>query len=92
MTLDLADIAYLAKVADAAKAGDQAVIGQLTTICPECDEQAELQDNAHISLTTAIPKYWEERGDWGQPNALGMTQDDAPFILIGCEGYHLIQF
>lgn len=93
MIADLDDIAYLAKVAEAIKAGDGAVIAQLTTKCPECDEIPDGFDaDAHIALTTAIPGYWEERGDWGQPNSLGMTTDDPPFVLIGCEGYHLIRF
>lgn len=88
MELGLHDLAYLANVLNAVKSDNPPWI---PTICPECDQPAEPGDDAHIALTTHIPGYWEERGDWGQPNPYGMTTDDRPKILIGCQGYHILE-
>jgi hypothetical protein len=87
--LGLADLEYLGKVLDAVKSDNPP---ELTTICPECDNIVEPDDNNHITLNTSIPGYWAERGDWGYPDPYGMKWDDPAFVLIGCQGYHLIQF
>lgn len=88
-TLSLPDIAYLGKVLDAVKSDNPPA---LTTICPECDETPEPGDGAHILLNTSIPGYWAERGLWGYPNPYEMNREDTPFVLIGCAGYHIVQF
>lgn len=88
-TLSLADLAYLGKVAVAIKKDVKAIRPQLTTECPECDSTPEPGDGAHTTLNTTIGSYWVEQGEI---DPLGMTGDDDPFILIGCEGYHIIQF
>lgn len=90
MILTLADLAYLGKVYDAVKSDNPP---QLTDICPECDERVNEGDDFHITLNTAIPAYFVTHPDtWGEPNALGMTREDAPIVLIGCEGAHTVQF
>lgn len=89
LALKIDDLVYLGKVADAIKTDVTPIKPQLTTICPECDLTPIPGDDAHIVMNTAIGSYWEERG---AINYLGMDWDDAPFILIGCQGYHLIQF
>lgn len=88
MALGMHDLAYLARVYDAVKSDN---LPEMTTICPECGEQPERDDTLHTTLNTYIPGYWAERGDWGEDDPYGMKYDDAPFILIGCEGYHLIE-
>lgn len=88
-TLDLDDLEYLGKVAHAIKTDTTAILPQLHTICPECDEMPEPGDSAHTLLNTTIGAYWVAQGEI---DPLGMKRDDRPFILIGCEGYHLIQF
>lgn len=88
-TLSLTDLVYLGKVAELIKSDVAAIRPQLTTECPECDSTPEPGDAAHITLNTTVAPYWAEQGEI---DPLGMTRDDAPFILIGCEGYHLIQF
>jgi hypothetical protein len=88
-TLSLDDLVYLGKVAEAIKTDKASILPQLTTICPECDEETEPLDGAHLTLNTTIGAYWAERGEI---DPLGMTPDDQPFVLIGCEGYHLIRF
>lgn len=89
LVLALADLAYLGKVLDAVKSDNPP---ELQTECPECGETPIPGDDAHIVLSTHIPGYWADRDDWGYPNPYGMTHDDAPFVLIGCQGYHLVQF
>lgn len=89
LVLKIDDLAYLGKVADAIKTDVTPILPQLTTECPECGESPIPGDDAHIVMNTAIGSYWEERGEI---NHLGMKHDDAPFVLIGCEGYHLVQF
>jgi len=87
MALTLDDLQYLANVLIAVKSDNPP---EIPNICPECDGTVDEYDNAHITLNTRIPGYWAERGDWGQPNPYGMTDDDAPLVLIGCEGYHTL--
>lgn len=87
--LDLDDLAYLGKVADAIKTDVTPIRAQLTTECPECDSTPEPGDAAHTTLNTTVAPYWAEKGEI---DPLGMTRDDDPFILIGCEGYHVIRF
>lgn len=87
MKLDLADLAYLSRVYDAVKSDNPP---QMPTVCPECDETVEPGDGEHITLTTYIPTYWAERGDWPEPNVFGMSANESPFVLIGCEGYHTL--
>lgn len=87
--MTLSDLAYLGKVAELVKTDVASIRPQLTTECPECDSTPEPGDGAHVVLNTTIGSYWKERGEI---DPLGMSWDDEPFILIGCEGYHLIQF
>lgn len=89
MQLMSIDLAYLAKVYAAVKSDNPP---ELTTVCPECDMVPDPNDGDHVTLSTHIPPYWGEAGGWGETNPYGMNVGDTPFVLIGCEGYHLVQF
>jgi hypothetical protein len=89
MQIQLIDLAYLAKVYDAVKSDNPP---KLSKICPECDTAPDPDDGDHVTLSTHIPPYWLERGDWPETNPYGMEGYDQPYVLIGCEGYHLVQF
>jgi len=87
--LSLHDLAYLVKVYNAVKSDNPP---ELSSICPECDETVEIDDIHHTTLNTRIPEYWGEKDHWGQPNPYDMDDDSRPLVLIGCEGYHIVQF
>lgn len=90
MILTLSDLQYLGKVYEAIKSDNPP---KLPDICPECEERVFDDDNAHITLNTSIPEYWLMHPDtWGEPNTYDMSRKDFPLVLIGCEGYHIVQF
>lgn len=88
-TLDIDDMIYLGRVGAQLKTDTTPILPQLTTICPECDETPEPEDGRHITLNTHVGSYWAERGEI---DPLGMDRDDRPYILIACQGYHVIRF
>lgn len=88
-TLSITDLIYLGTVGAQLKTDVTPILPQLTKICPECDETPEPEDGRHIVLNTTVGSYWADRGEI---DPLGMDRDDRPYILIGCQGYHVIRF